>query len=621
MHVRLGALALVLIATPALSQPVGDCPYPIIFMHGFTGSQFSWEPFANHPDVNGIWGPWTDTFHAVLNAYENEERIEGPDGVLNTSDDDVLVSFNNETNTLALGCIYAYNFENFWNENPNDPQLEVNSGDSPGGTFASESDSNEEAGFKQGYALGRMIAAVLAANPGKDKVILVGHSMGGLAGREYLQRLDGNGTPRWWVDPLQADGHHVAKLITVATPHRGSNLFGNPFRQGDETRDGTPDINSSATRDLRYNYFCFFCSSPGPFLFGGNEGNGVGWHTDDINIDGDENDVIEGINIDGRDQGHNDPWDGTIDNPDFPLPKNVRYTWLTSDNGGGGDDVVDLARQWLYDNAGPVPSDGLPYRLTDTLLTDRFHLDLQEDTDAVIRALDEPDFRAHAYRVEIGKTYAATATVRSANAPRDLPVNDVDWYAFETNGAAVTVTLRPSPVLGGRLDLYGADADAFIASDSPAGIDFAPGSSSVRTSTLAMAPGTRYLRIRHRNVGYQDWKQPYVFTITEAPAALAGNLEASDLSNSFSLGANFPNPFNPTTVIPFTLNQRGHVTLAVYDVLGRRVALLVDGEIAEGSHSVRWDASAGDSPIASGVYLVRLERLGVSVSRRILLAK
>ncbi|MEL6616695.1 MAG: hypothetical protein AAFQ43_13215, partial [Bacteroidota bacterium] len=376
MRTALFSFAVLALSLPARGQGAGDCPYPVLFLHGYTGSQASWEPFTAEPDVVGLWGPRADVFHAVLNAYENEERIAGPDGILDTTDDDVLVTFVNETNTLAPGCVYASNWENFWNEDPADPLLEQNSGDSPGGFFASESDSNEEAGQKQGYALGRMIEAVLAANPGKDRVILVGHSMGGLVAREYLQRRDASGTPMWWVEPLAADGHRVARVLTVGTPHRGSNLFGNPFRPEtggvldgflprrgpdapeaqpagasgeDALRDGTPDINSAAVRDLRYNYFCFFCDAPGPYLFGGDEGDiASGFHTDDVDLDGDESSLITGINIAGQLQGFSDAWDGTTDNPAMPLPTDVRYTWLTSDVGTSGDLVVDLSRQWIY---------------------------------------------------------------------------------------------------------------------------------------------------------------------------------------------------------------------------------------------------------------------------------
>ncbi|MEM1041106.1 MAG: T9SS type A sorting domain-containing protein [Bacteroidota bacterium] len=518
---RYAVLALLLAAAPALAQPAGDCPYPVLFLHGYTGSQESWVPFTNEPTVNAIWGPRAGVFHAVLNAYENEERIAGPDGVLDTPDDDVLVQFANEDNALAPGCLYASNFENFWNENPSNPLIEINSGDSPGGFFASESDSNEESGFKQGYTLGRMIGRVLAANPGKEKVVLVGHSMGGLVGREYLQRREG-GVPRWWVEPGEAGGHRVAKLVTVATPHRGSNLFGNPFPFADSTaadstvqRDDTPDINSSATRDLRYNYFCFFCSSPGPYLFGGDEGNGFGWHTDDINGDGDDNDVITGINIRGQSQGFGDAWDGTTDNPAMPLPTDVRYTWITSDVGTSGDLVVDLQRQWLYSGSVPVPSDGTPYRMTDTLLTDRFHLDLQEDTDTVIRGLDEGDYPAFAYDIAPGTTYAGTATVRSVQVPDGVRTTDPDWYRVQTTGGAATVTLEPSAGLGGRLDFYDIAPGSYATGDASLGVDFAPGTASLAIPDVVLPAGTYFVRVRHDGTGPSDWRQPYLLTVTE----------------------------------------------------------------------------------------------------------
>ena len=604
----LALLAALLVAAPALAQPAGDCPYPILFLHGYTGSQVSWEPFTGHPAVAAIWGPRADVFHAVLNAYEDEERIAGPDGVLDTPDDDVLVQFVNETNALAPGCLYADNFENWWNEDPANPRIEVNGDGSPGGSLASESDSNEEAAWKQGYALGRMIARVLEANPGKDKVVLVGHSMGGLTAREYLQRRDTGGRPMWWVDPDDPAGHHVAKLLTVGTPHRGSNFFGNPFRV-DTTRDDLPDINSSAVRDLRYSYFCLFCDSPGPYLFGGHEGNGFGWHTDDVNCDGDENDVVAGIDIDGRAQGFAKPWDGTTDNPALPLPRDVRYTWLTSDNGGGDDDIVDLARQWLYDAAGPVPSDGVPYRLADTLLTDVFHLDEQEDTDAVIRGLDEPDYPAHAYAIAPGPRYAGTATIRSFSAPDGPPTADPDWYAFDTAGGPVQVTLHPTPGRSGRLDLYDAPPDPYETGPSALGRDFAAGQRGASVAAV-LAPGRHYVRVRHDGVGPGDWRRPYRLTVTAAPPALAAATEAG----AVLLAPNAPNPFRAQTTIPYRLPSAGPVTLAVYDALGRRVAVLVDGVQEAGAHRATFD---GDG-LPAGLYLVRLDAAGQTATRRVM---
>ncbi|MBI5471514.1 MAG: T9SS type A sorting domain-containing protein [Ignavibacteriae bacterium] len=63
----------------------------------------------------------------------------------------------------------------------------------------------------------------------------------------------------------------------------------------------------------------------------------------------------------------------------------------------------------------------------------------------------------------------------------------------------------------------------------------------------------------------------------------------------------YPNPFNPSTQIKFDLPEASHVSLAVYDVLGRKVAELVNGQVAVGYHSVTWNASG----VASGMYFAR----------------
>jgi hypothetical protein len=67
---------------------------------------------------------------------------------------------------------------------------------------------------------------------------------------------------------------------------------------------------------------------------------------------------------------------------------------------------------------------------------------------------------------------------------------------------------------------------------------------------------------------------------------------------------NFPNPFNPTTTIRYTVpdGAPAQVVLDVHDLLGRRVAELVRGEVPPGMHGVIWDAAG----MSSGVYLCRL---------------
>ena len=72
--------------------------------------------------------------------------------------------------------------------------------------------------------------------------------------------------------------------------------------------------------------------------------------------------------------------------------------------------------------------------------------------------------------------------------------------------------------------------------------------------------------------------------------------------SEFTLEQNFPNPFNPTTIIWYWLPSAGPVSLRVYDALGREVAVLVTAVQAPGEHHVNFDASA----LPSGVYLARL---------------
>ena len=84
------------------------------------------------------------------------------------------------------------------------------------------------------------------------------------------------------------------------------------------------------------------------------------------------------------------------------------------------------------------------------------------------------------------------------------------------------------------------------------------------------------------------------------PDTSAGSSPAAP--TSFTLEQNYPNPFNPTTVIRYTVPQQTNVSLRVYDILGREVAILADGNKIPGSYAVQFDATR----FASGVYFYRL---------------
>ena len=85
------------------------------------------------------------------------------------------------------------------------------------------------------------------------------------------------------------------------------------------------------------------------------------------------------------------------------------------------------------------------------------------------------------------------------------------------------------------------------------------------------------------------------------------------MPRAFALSQNYPNPFNPTTNIRFQVPEATHVTLSVYDRLGREVGVLVDGQMDAGTYEVQFSASGGAgaegsvAALASGLYLYRLQ--------------
>jgi hypothetical protein len=87
--------------------------------------------------------------------------------------------------------------------------------------------------------------------------------------------------------------------------------------------------------------------------------------------------------------------------------------------------------------------------------------------------------------------------------------------------------------------------------------------------------------------------------------------------STFTLAQNYPNPFNPSTNISYTVGSHQFVSLQVYDVLGRKVATLVNEAKDAGTYSVRFDASS----LPSGVYLYRLQAGNFSETKKLLLMK
>ncbi|MEM1093847.1 MAG: T9SS type A sorting domain-containing protein [Bacteroidota bacterium] len=100
-------------------------------------------------------------------------------------------------------------------------------------------------------------------------------------------------------------------------------------------------------------------------------------------------------------------------------------------------------------------------------------------------------------------------------------------------------------------------------------------------------------------------------------AASSVATEEIEVPEAMTLEQNYPNPFNPVTTIGFAVPRAQQVTLAVYDVLGRRVQVLVDGVLSAGRHEALFEAAT----LPSGTYIYRLETAGQALTKTLTLMK
>lgn len=133
----------------------------------------------------------------------------------------------------------------------------------------------------------------------------------------------------------------------------------------------------------------------------------------------------------------------------------------------------------------------------------------------------------------------------------------------------------------------------------------------------------RYIKLIIHEPRYTSggWRQIVEFGVNCADRKGARPMQQQSvlaaLPLRFGLDQNYPNPFNPVTTIPYQLSEAGAVTLILYDLQGREVATLVDGEMPAGHHTVQWSAAQ----VANGTYFCRLTSGARQAVRRLIVMK
>lgn len=489
-------------------------PYPIIYIHGLDSEDTAWhESIEKLSVIHGSFIPNSasntgNVFNAMLNRYDDMTAMFGADGIVGTYDDDVYT----QRSALQPGSVFALNFNTKWNQLPMNPLMQFY--EDQWSLGSRESQSNEASIVKQGYALKKCIEAVLLAT-GAKKVILVGHSMGGLCIREYLQRRV-NGTPRWWIEPGSADGHKVARVVTYGTPHWGSDasIF-IPMVQNDSGQSSAkgseammplvPNTSSEAVRDLRYSY-AVGSQKYGVYLFGGNEA-GLntsvllsGWHNADVDCNGYDKDIVTGINKVLA----------------TTMPMNIRYTWITSKPTAvtEGDGVVYLEDQRIMDDDGRP----WPLGLADTLFTNRYHWDQTSDAASIARGLDEPEQLALAYDIEVGVTYRGGISMQMNGVQTDNDCFRIPVQTTESQRRRLNVKIR---------DLKATHRDLSFALIDGAGTVMAQSDKYHSTGTTLSIPYETLIK-----------RQGDIYVVISGDATSAGLQSPYELSSWYGLSSN-----------------------------------------------------------------------------------
>ncbi len=186
--------------------------------------------------------------------------------------------------------------------------------------------------------------------------------------------------------------------------------------------------------------------------------------------------------------------------------------------------------------------------------------------------------------------------------------NGIYIYKFTKQGTPIWVAWNDSSVTR-TITISGITQNRVIATEVvpkyESGKDVADYATAFRTDTLAVTSGAVMLTLGQRPVFVE------AFTVTSVEE------ESENIPKEFVLYQNYPNPFNPTTTLRFSLPQREHVSLKVFDVLGREVATLVNEELNSGEHLVDYNAKG----LPSGVYFYRLSVGGFIETKKMLITK
>lgn len=361
---------------------VTNLPYPILFVHGLNSNSETWNTFTDFLDTQYglVYG---GRFDYCLN-FNNNDALSNLNFYPTSGAD--IARF---TSTLTDGDYYCLNFD-----------VAIDGSFNP---WLYDVLSSQSSIAKQGATLKRTIELILQLT-GKEKVIVVGHSMGGLAIREYLQNAS-----NWQLD----NQHHIAKAVFSGVPHGGSNASASIMNNL-----AGIDSKSEAVRDLRTSYY--YSGEPGVYLFGGNETATVmddmllaNFYNFDVNCNTLTNENVQGLN-------------------QKPISTNLDFASIIANGfSATSDGVVSTTSaniNTIYSNL-----------TTNSFESNVIHTSLNNEIATLMKAVDEPNTLNLAYKIDLNRNYKGFTTLQA----NGNPVADKDYFKFEvlsSSNATITIS-------------------------------------------------------------------------------------------------------------------------------------------------------------------------------------
>ena len=313
------------------------------------------------------------------------------------------------------------------------------------------------------------------------------------------------------------------------------------------------------------------------------------------------------------------------------------------------DDVLAASGLEVADIGRPMAFDGVsPYVPVDVLEPWTGYFVFNETGESL--SLSVPDREAGLLRVPRSDAQATYAVRVSAASGAYRDTLNVMGFASAAQGGRDRLDLAEPPPIGEHVRVSVMDGGArWMRSLKPESADGAAWDFEVAATDGLLDDGPRRVSLDLRETGVrpsgfdlyvidqdrgtavelvdgtlditlnEDRPVRHFRLIAGTEAFAQSESEGAPLSpTAFALAPGYPNPFAAQTTLRYQLDARGTATLEVFDLLGRRVRVLTDGEQTAGAHTATWDGrDAAGRRVANGVYLVRLRSADASATRRV----